>query len=237
MKNLARAVCAAVFLVGLLVFSQAQNTKQAASVNNDFDDIEPALSYIMKSIQYRVNRDGSKQVMTHYTTYHKANGEFRKISYGPTGPKNNNLMSKYSNDTIIYVGLADGVYVRGYGLNTLFYMGLPADKQQENYFRSHKYYINNRDFVRTDTVAELKVYALRQEVSEPESEIEWVEDSYSPKIRLNSLRSIMHFRDGSEVISEVLSVQFTEVPDDLNDDLKNLQISNMEEKMQKQRQN
>ena len=58
-----------------------------------------------------------------------------------------------------------------------------------------------------------------------------MEDSYSPKIGIGSLRAIVHFRDGSEVRSEAVSVEFTEVPEDLNDDLKELPIKNIEEKM------
>ncbi|MGA9768876.1 MAG: hypothetical protein WBV94_07545 [Blastocatellia bacterium] len=239
MKHVARAFCAAVFLVGLLVFSQAQNTKQADSAGNDYNDVEPARSCIVKSIQYRVNQDGSKKIMTRYTTYHKANGEFRQVSYGPDGPKSDNLLSKYSNDTVIYAGLADGVYARGYGTNSLFYISRRAksDDQMSKDFRSSKYYMDNRDLVRTDTIAGLKVYVLRQEVPNPESDIQWVEDSYSPKTGFGALREIVHFRDGSEVISEALSVEFTEVPEDLNDDLKGLPISNLEEKIRKQSQN
>ena len=239
MKHVARAFCAAVFLVGLLVFSQAQDSKQPDSADNGFNDVEPARSYIKKSTQYRVNPDGSKQVMTRSTTYHKANGEFRHISYGPNGPKSDDLLAKYSNDTVINVGLADGVYTKGVGLNSLIYLGEPtkSDDQMSQYFRSPKYYMNNRELVGTDTIAGLKVYVLRSKVDNPESDIQWSERSYSPKIGFSSLRSVTHFRNGSEVISEAISVEFTEVPEDLNDDLKSLPISNLEEKMQRQRQN
>ncbi len=244
MKHVARAFCAAVFLVGLLVFSQAQNTKQANSAGNDFNDVEyndvePARSFIAKCIQYRVNPDGSKQIMSRYTTYHKANGEFRQVSYGPDGPKSDNLLSKYSNDAYIIAGLADGVYIKGRGTNALFYMSgrAKSDDQMSKDFRSSKYYMNNRDLVRTDTIAGLKVYVLRQAIANPESNIEWMENSYSPKMGFSGLRGIIHFRDGSEVISEVLSLEFTEVPEDMNDDLKGLPISNLEEKIRKQSQN
>jgi hypothetical protein len=244
MKQVARAFCAAVFLVGLLVFSQAQDSKQADSADNgfndvDFNDVEPAPSFIAKSIQYRINPDGSKQIMARFTTYHRANGEYRQVSYGHDGPKSDNPLYKYSNDTIINAGWEDEVYVKGRGTNALFYIGSGAksDDQMSRYFRSTKYLMHNRGLVRTDTIAGLKVYVLRQQIPNPESNIEWIEASHSPKMGTSSLRSVTHFRDGSEVISEVLSIEFTEVPEDLNDDLKGLPISNLEEKIRKQSQN
>jgi hypothetical protein len=237
MKIMFRALCVAVFLVGLLAFTQAQNSKQAEINSNADNDIEPAQSCIVKSIQYRINQDGSRQIMSRYTTYLKANGEFRQVAYGPNGPKDDNPLSKYYNEDIIYAGLSDGAYRKLPGSNTIEYISSRADEKKLRYFRSHKYFLGNKEFVRTDTVAGLKVYLMRADYTNPESDIEWIETSYSPKIAFGALRSRIHFRDGSEVVSEALSVEFTEVPEDLNDDLKNLPISNLEEKMQKQRQN
>ena len=239
MKHAARAFCAAVFLIGLLVFSQAQDSKQADNADYYLSDVEPARSYIQKSIQYRVNQDGSKQIMARFTVYVKADGEFRRISYGPDGPRSDNPLYKHSNDRVINAGWGGEVYAKGVGLNSLIYIGAGAksDDEMSRYFRSTKYYMNNRELVGTDTIAGLKVYVLRSKVDNPESDIQWSERSYSPKTGSGSIRAITHFRDGSEVISEALSVEFTEVPDDLNDDLKGLPISNLEEKIRKQNQN
>ena len=244
MKHVARAFCAAVFLVGLLVFSQAQDSKQPDSADNgfndvEFNDVEPARSCIVKAIQYRVNPDGSKQIMSRFTTYERANGEYRLVSYGPDGPRSDNPMYKYSNETVIDAGWDGEVYAKGRGMNALFYIGARTkiDEPKSKYFRSRKYYMNVPSLVRTDTIAGLKVYVLRQKIPNPESNIEWIEASHSPEMGLNSLRVITHFRDGSEIISEALSVEFTEVPEDLNDDLKGLPISNLEEKIRKQSQN
>lgn len=38
----------------------------------------------------------------------------------------------------------------------------------------------------------------------------------------------MHFRDGSEIRHEAISVEFKELPEDLNDDLRNLPIKQKE---------
>lgn len=236
MKMIFRALCAAVFLVGLLVFTQAQNSKQTETSNND-DEVEPARSSVVRMIQYRINPDESRKIMSRYTAYLRANGEFRQVDYGPNGPRDNNLLSKYSNEYFITAGLPDGVYVKGRGVDTLTYVSGRGTEQMFQAFRSHKYFRTDKGLVRTETIAGLKVYVLRTEYSNTEGEIEWIEKSYSPKIGLGALRSIIHFRDGSEVRSEALSVEFTELPEDLNDDLKNLPISNIDEKMQKQPQN
>ncbi|HST23619.1 MAG TPA: hypothetical protein VLR90_21090, partial [Blastocatellia bacterium] len=163
MKNLARVFCAAVFLIGLLVFSQAQDSKQAGSTDKGFDDVEyndvePARSYIDKAIQYRVNPDGSKQIMSRFTTYVRANGEYRQVFYGPDGPKSDNPMYKYSNETVIDAGWDGEVYAKGVGLNSLIYIGerTKIDEPKSKYFRSRKYYMNVRSLVRTDTIAGLK---------------------------------------------------------------------------------
>ncbi|HTG14589.1 MAG TPA: hypothetical protein VK747_04895, partial [Blastocatellia bacterium] len=166
----------------------------------------------------------------------KANGEYRYIVYGPDGPKDDNPLSKHSDRLTIYAALSDGVYTKGVGSNTLTYESPRADDKAMEFFRSHKSLRNNRDFVRTDEVAGLKVYVMRTEIKDPAAEIEWIETSYSPKTGLVALRDIVHFRNGSEVRSEAVSVEFKEVPEDLNDDIKDLPIQNIEEKIRKQRQ-
>jgi hypothetical protein len=236
MKNIARAFCAAIFLVGLLVFSLAQNSDQADTSSNVGDVVEPAQPYVMKTVQYRISQNGFRRIMTQGTTYQKANGEYRYIVYGPDGPKDDNLLSKHSDRLTIYAALSDGVYAKGVGSNTLTYMSPRSDERKMEFFRSHKSLRNNREFVRTDEVAGLKVYVMRAEIKEPAAEIEWIENSYSPRTGVAPLRNIVHFRDGSEVRSEIVSVEFKEVPEDLNDDIKDLPIQNIEEKIRKQRQ-
>jgi hypothetical protein len=237
MKNIFRVMCAAVFLVGLMIFSLAQNSNQAQTRDNADVDIEPARPHVVKRIQHSINQDGSKKLLSQSTIYTKANGEYRAIVYRTTGPKEDNLLSKNSNEFIIHAGLSDGSYTRAAGSNILTYESALPDEEMLKFFRSHNSLRNNLRFVRTDKVAGLEVYVLRYNMDNCVSNIEWVEDSYSPKTGWGTLRSIMHFCDGIEVISEAVSVEFKEVPEDLNDDLKDLPINNLEEKKQKQRQN
>ena len=236
MKNIARVFCAAIFLVGLLVFSLAQNSDQADTSSNVGDVVESAQPYVMKIIQYRISQNGFRRMMNQGASYAKANGEYRYILYGPDGPKDDNLLSKDSDRLTIYAALSDGVYTKGVGSSTLTYESPRADDRAMEFFRSHKSLRNNRTFVRTDEVAGLKVYVMRTEIKDPAAEIEWIENSYSPKTGLVALRNIVHFRDGSEVRSEAVSVEFKEVPEDLNDDIRDLPIQNIEEKIRKQRQ-
>jgi hypothetical protein len=233
MKNIARALCLAIFLVGFLVFSQAQQSNQAEVDTQANDIIEPAQPYVVKLIKYRINQEGSKKIVAQNIRYVKADGEYRHVSYGPTGPKGDDPLSKHSNELTIYAGLADGVYIREAGSNALAYLSPSADEKMLEHFRSHKALRNQRDFVRTDKVAGLKVYVLRNEINDPATPIEWLEDSYSPKTGYAALRSVTHFRDGSEIRTEAVSVEFKEVPEDLNDDVKHLPIKNIEDKKDK----
>lgn len=236
MKNIARALCAAVFLVGLMVFSLAQSSKQAQTGGVD-DVIEPARPSVVKMIQYRVNPDGSREMLSRYIIYEKANGEARRISYGLKAPEGDNPLSKNSNEYAIFAALSDGVYSKQAGSNTLTYESGPRDVKMSEYYRSPKYLRNDKEFVRTEKFLGLEVYVMRQVIADPASNIEWIENSYSPKLGDGSPRGVIHFRDGSEVIAEALSIEFKDVPEDLNDDLKDLPINNLEEKLQKQRQN
>jgi hypothetical protein len=236
MKNIARALCIAVFLVGLMVFSLAQSNNQAQTSSKG-DEVEPARSFVVKMIQYRVKPDGSKEMLSRYTVYEKANGEGRRISYGPSGPKPDNPLSKNSNELTIDAILSDGFYSKAAGSNTLTYISGKTDEKTLEYFRSHKYLRDVRSFVRMDKVLGLEVYVLREEITMPVREIEWIEYSYSPKMELIAPRRVIHYLDGSEVIAEAVSIEFKDVPEDLNDDLKDLPINNLEEKLQKQRQN
>jgi hypothetical protein len=233
MKNIARAICVAVFLIGLMMFSLAQSSNQAQDNSYVADDIEPAHPYVEKVIQYRINKDGSKQILSMSTVYHKANGEARFIRHGPNGPKGDNPLSKHSNELYIQAVLSDGFYSKAVGSDTLRYESGRATEEMLQFYRSPKNLRNNPHFVRMGKVAGLEVYVIREEIKNPASGVEWVEESYSPKIGFSGLLKVIHFREGWELVSEVLSVEFKDVPEDLNDDLKDLPINNLEEKMRK----
>jgi hypothetical protein len=101
-----------------------------------------------------------------------------------------------------------------------------------DYFRSHSYLRSVSTFLRTDEVAGVRVYVLRTNFSDPANPQEWVEESFSPKIGVVPLRTVMRFRDGSEFRKEAIRVRFEPVPDNLNDDLKSLPVQPKENKNQ-----
>lgn len=225
MKNILRASCAAVFLIGLLVFALPQTSSHQQFSSRSPDDIEPAQSFVMTLVQYRVSQDGARTVLTTSTINQKANGEARNVCHGADGR------------LTIYATLADGVYTKGDGSNALIYESPRKTEEMLEFYRSPRSLSNAPNLVRTDKIAGLQVYVLRQETANPDTPIEWVEQSYSPKTGVTWLRMVVHFRDGSEVTSEATRLEFVEVPDALNDDLKDLPISNLEEKRLKQSQN
>jgi hypothetical protein len=75
-------------------------------------------------------------------------------------------------------------------------------------------------FTRVEKVAGLEVYVLRTDIKDSNHPIAWTETSYSPRTGLIPLRSIITFRDGSQMHTEATKVEFKEVPDDLNHDVK-----------------
>lgn len=216
MKNMFRATCVAVFLIGLLVFSLPKTSSYEQFSSHSADDIEPAQSFAMTIVQYRVGPDGARTVLTRSTIHQKANGESRNVCSGADGR------------VTIYATLADGVYTKAGDSSTLTYESPRRAKETFEFYRSPKSLRSAPNLVRTDKVAGLEVYVLRQEIANADSQIKWVEQSYSPKAGVTWLRMVVHFRDGSEVTSEATQVDFVEVPDDLNDDLKDLPISNRE---------
>ncbi len=225
MKKVFRTLCGIVFVVGLLVFSQAQ----VQNNSGDDDVIEPAQSYVVKYVRYDVSPDGTPKILEHRTRYVKANHEWRlefsrpnTDSSSPTDSEGK--LPKDQKKTHVYASGPEGVVSRGAGQDSRRSVSPSADQRMLDYFRSHKFLRENPQFVRTDEIAGLKVYVWRTETNDPENTEIWSETSYSPKTGFTPLRTVVHFRDGTEVRIEAVSIEFKEVPEDLNDDLKSLPV-------------
>jgi hypothetical protein len=231
MKNIWRALSLTVFLIGLISFpyihkpaigSQAQ--EKAASYN----DLEPEQSFVAKFVDSRVDPAGKVTVTGSRTRYVEANGEWREVirrvgSLEASSQKPDRITE--------FAGTQDGVYEKKSAPASRRYVSEWGNKQMLDSFRSHYYLRNNKEFVRTEQVAGLVVYVQRTELKDPANQGYWIESSYSPKTGLHRLRTITHFSDGSEIRDEAVSVEFTEVPETLNDDLKSLPITQKEEKL------
>jgi len=231
MKKIWRGLCLGVLVIGVISFSQIHKRAIGSQVQNktlSFADAEPAESFVAKYVNSKVDPGGTVTVTGSSTRYVKANGEWREVIIRQSNP---DVSPERSKRVAVYGGTLDGVYEKTSDPASRRYVSESANNQILQLFRSHNYLRNNPEFVRTEEVAGLIVYVLRTEVRDPANQQEWIENSYSPKTGLNPLRIIMHFRDGSEIRDEALSVEFTEVPETLNDDLKATPIKQKEEKL------
>ncbi len=209
MKSLFRGLCLAVFLTGVISLSQTSVKVK--------DQIEPSVSYSVITVHYRVSSDGLKTITGRRIRYVKANGEWRQTRYDPQS-------SGSSNESPVFAATDEGVYTKVPGHSERNFISNMADQHMQECFRSVRCLSNQLSLVRIDEIAGLKVYVLRDEVKVSGNPIEWIEKSYSPKTGYLPLRIVNHFRDGSEIGMEAQTVEFGNVPDDLNDDLKSLPV-------------
>jgi hypothetical protein len=231
MKKVWRGFCLVAFLIGLISFPHLHKRAIGSQVQDkkvSLDDAEPAQSFIAESVDSRVDPSGKVTVTGSRTRYVKANGEWREVIRRQSNP---NSLSQQSERITVYAGTVDGVYEKKNDPASRRYVSDSADQQMLEVFRSHNYLRNHPEFVRTEQVAGLITYVLRTEVRDPANQEYWTENGYSPKTGLNPLLTIIHFRDGSEIRGETLSIEFTEVPETLNDDLKAPPIKQKEEKL------
>lgn len=216
MKNLLRGLCLAVFISGVVSFSQT-----AAS---DKDQIEPAVPYTVITVHYRVSPDGSKRITGERIRSVRANDEWRQTRHDPQSNDSSNDHAGTRKDSAIMASTEEGVFAKATGNSERKFISPSADQRMQECFRSHKCLKNQLSFVRTEELAGLKVYVLRTEMKDSAQPVEWVEESFSPKTGYIPLRSVQHFRDGSEVGIEATKVEFRDVPENLNDDLKALPV-------------
>ncbi|GEM_PF-1995382 len=223
MSNLFRILSVAIFLVGITVFSQAYVTQESPA-----SEIEPAKSFEVVYVETRLTPEGDLRVTGGRTRFVKANGEWKQIWHKN---KDNRLSSseiRNENGTAeahIYAGLSDGIYAKLSNSNERITVSPPANQRMLENFRSHSFLKNNPNVVRKDQIAGVEAYTIRKEVEDVSHPIAWMEQSYSPKTGFTPLRTVTHFRDGSEVRIEAIRVQFREIPENLNDDMKSLPVN------------
>ena len=210
MRKAWRALCLVIFVIGSVTYSQVRNDANS-------NDVEPALSFVATYVDSYVAPDGKVEVTGWRTRTVKANGEWRLVLHGPKSDAG--LV-----EPPVYVGTSEGMFGKGSGLDYRKSFSPPPPKGMLDAFRSHKSLMNHPEFSRTDTIAGLKIYVLRVEITNPDDPQQWIERSYSPKTGFTPLTSITHLRDGSEYRSEVTKIDFKEIPENLNDDVKALPV-------------
>lgn len=209
MKHIWRAICVAVFVTSVIAFSQTGPAEEK-------DIIEPAVPFSVVTVESRIGADGAKQILSQRIRYVKANGEWRQTLYRPgQGGEQASL-----NESPVIASTDGGVYSAAAGKTERKFVSALPDQQMQECFRSVKCLRGQSGFTRVEKVAGLEVYVLRSEIKDANHPIASTETSYSPKTGLIPLRSVTYFRDGSQMHVEATKVEFKDVPDNLNDDVK-----------------
>jgi hypothetical protein len=128
------------------------------------------------------------------------------------------------NSTAVFAGTADGFFAIAPGRTERKFISSAPNEQMKECFRSVRCLEGQKSFVRTDEVADLQVYVLRNNIEDALYPIAWTEKSYSPETGYLPLRTVNHFRDGSEDVMQATAVIFREIPDNLNDDIEALPV-------------
>ncbi|HSB07874.1 MAG TPA: hypothetical protein VLM38_00065 [Blastocatellia bacterium] len=228
-KNSWRGLCIAIFVFGAVSFLQAHkraDSLQSGGQSIDVSDKEPAQSFVVEYSDSLVSSDGTLTNTGDTTRYVKADGDWRLVIRRRNGPE---LLLKRPNRPAVYGASSDGVYEKEGSSQTRRYVSPSADQTMLQLFRSHNYLRSSPEFVRTDRIAGLKVYVWRVD-RDAANPVQWTEESYSPKTGFTPLRTIIHFRDGSEIRREAVSIEFKDVPEELNHDIKDLPVKNTEPK-------
>jgi hypothetical protein len=227
MKNIWRGICVAVFVFGAVSVFEAQKRTASLGVANqstkpsiDVSDTEPALGFVVEFVDSNVSPDGKVTTMGSTTRYVKADGEWRLEMRRNNGAR-----------PLTYSGTPDGVFEKNDSASRRYVspstISPSSDQRILELYRSHNYLRSHPEFVRMDQIAGLDVYVLRTAV--PNDPTQWRESAYSPRTGLTTLRSVLHQSDGSEIRREAVNVEFKDIPENLNHDLKSLPITNKEE--------
>lgn len=221
MKTGFRALSLIVFATGFLTYSLALTQSKSSN------DMEPSRSFLMVSYLADATPDGKKTITTWRTRYVKENGEFRVVTHG------SDEAAAFAYETTaagtsstVLAGMTEGVFVKPAGSAERKSLVSPSAQKSwdtsvperlERQFHSHSFLRNHPEFERMDKVAGLEVYVLKTL-----GQGFWVENSYSPSTGRTPLRSVLHQLDGTEYITETVKVDFRDVPENLNDDIKTL---------------
>jgi hypothetical protein len=197
------------------------SSSRTATVSQDeSNEVEPPASYTVITAEYRVAPDGARTLVGRRIRRVKSNGEWRQSRYDSPSDEAN----QHALESAVLAATEEGVFAKSPEFSERKFLSKPATGVMKECFRSHKCLRNQLRFVRNGRLAGLKVYVLRFNAPDPSHPIAWVEKSYSPKTGYIPLRTVHHFQDGSEMVNEATSVEFREIPENLNEDLKRMPI-------------
>jgi hypothetical protein len=211
-------------LIGLSLSAPAQSMTSGT-------DVEPSRPFVMVYYLAEVSPDGKEEIFSWRTRYVKANGEFKVVMHGL------DKAAAFAYDTTgaagtsssVLAGTAEGVYFKPNASAERKSLGpsyaqkpgeVSVPEQIHQRFHSHSMLRDSPEFVRMDKYLGLDVYVLRTEVKGPDGY--WVEASHSPLTGRFWLQLVMHHPDGTEDIIKTVRIDFVDVPEDLNEDIKAL---------------
>jgi len=223
-KNSLRGLCIVIFIFGAILFLQAHknaNALRSTVQSIDVSDAEPAQPFTVEYVSSSIGVDGTVTVTARTTRYVKADGEWRLELRRNTAKRGE---PEELQEGRVYAGTAGGVFQRENNSESRSYVSPSDDQTTLRSYRSRNYLRNHPEFFRMDEVAGLEVYVFRVNISDTANPGYWMEISYSPRTGITPLRTVRHSSDGSETRQEAIAVEFKNVPEDLNRDLKALPI-------------
>lgn len=223
-KNSLRGLCIAMFIFGAILFVQAHknaNALRSTVQSVDVGDAEPAQPFTVEYVSSSIGADGAVTVTGRTTRYVKADGEWRLELRRNTGKPG---APEEWGEARVYAGTEGGVFQSENNAKSRSYVSPSDDQTTLRSYRSRNYLRNHPEFFRMDEVVGFEVYVFRVNISDTANPGYWMETSYSPRTGITPLRTVRHSSDGSETRQEAIAVEFKNVPEDLNGDLKALPI-------------
>ncbi|HKQ07034.1 MAG TPA: hypothetical protein VJ464_18030 [Blastocatellia bacterium] len=224
MQRIFRASCVVFFVIGVVSLSLAWRKREA----DRGADVEPSRSFVAVYYIAHTTPDGQQTITSWRTRYVKANGEFRVVMHGTDKAAAFAYDAEGTSGTSssVLAGMNEGVFVKPAGSDERKALSTPAAEKSwdasvperlNRQFHSHAFLRNHPAFVRMDKFLGYDTYVMKTV-----ADGYWVEQSFSPVIGRFPLRSVTHELDGNEFTAEVVKIDFREVPDNLNDDIKAL---------------
>jgi hypothetical protein len=210
-----------VFVIGVVSFSLAWRKREA--------DVEPSRPFVAVYYVAHTTPDGNRTVTSWRTRYVKADGEFRVVIHGTdeAAAFAYDAAGASGTSSSVLGGMNEGVFVKPSGSEGRVSLSSASAEKSwdasvpqrlDKQFHSHAFLRNHPAFIRMDKYLGYDVYVMKTV-----ADGYWVEESYSPVTGRFPLRSVMHQLDGNEFTTEVVKIDFRDVPDNLNDDMRSLQ--------------
>ena len=162
------------------------------------------------SIQVTRITEGKPFIVTYLVSKNGLITSFRIHSVKASGEWKNTTYNLGSQGARTLIGTLDAQYE--VGSDSVNYLGSVGQLQQlDKSFRLVSFHKNHPEFVREEYIAGFKTYVHR--AVSPDDPTFWVESSYAPEMGLVPLKTLRHYGEGNEFVSEAINIQFRDVAD------------------------